>query len=276
MFPWMTPSVAAKLPPMSESDLRDAWPKMTFVLEHEGPVPLSDFTHALERLGQRYVREVRESGDGGEPQLYIAEIRKGSVIIDLITRDGPKILDALGKTNALFTFGKNLKTLVDHFTGKAPKEGVTKADCDDMRALAAPAIHTLNATINIYLNGGEVEPIRLTQTAAIEADNRAAAERQQLVQQEEHILPEVLLVWDQVRDAPGVDTGRSPDRGIIASVDNKPRQVTFASDDLKEQMGRHGFNPFEKAYIVDVRVMIGPNGPVAYRVLKLHDIIDRD
>lgn len=257
---------------MSDADLR-ALPSLTFELKHDGPVPLGDFTSALQRIAARYARESR---DTDEPQLFIQEVRKGSFIVVLIS--GLTIgAAALGGINQLFKFFENMKGMVNHFTTETePLEEVTKADCDDMRAIASPVIHTLNGNLTIFYNEPGVPPILLDQPLALIADNRAAMERRALGDKEEGTEREVLLVWDQVRDAPGVDKGRSPDRGIVASIDSRPRQVLFASEELKEQMGRHGLHPFEKAFVVDVRVIAGATGPAAYRVIALHDVIDRE
>jgi hypothetical protein len=265
----------------------DDWPKLTFVLEHEGPIPLAEFTIALQRLAQRYAREARIAAPQEEPKLYIAEIRKGSVVVDFVTQHayaigGGAALALAGaygvaeKANTLIAFGKSLKKLVDHFTGKKSAEEITKTDCDDMRALAAPVMHTQNAQIIINYNGGTQELVRLDEATAREADNRAAIQRLRLTAQEENVKLGVLMVWDQVRDAPAVEAGRSPDRGIISEIDPRPRQITFVSEDLKEQMGRRLVHPFEKAFVVDVKVLESPNGILGYRVLKLHDTLDRE
>lgn len=259
--------------------------KLTIELQHGGPIPLSDFTAALQRLAGRYAREAKAAGDGEEPKLYIAEIRKGSVVVDLVTAAqalGPPLalagVAAASDLNTLYSFGKNLAALIRHFTGKETKQGITKADCDDMRALAAPVMNTLDGSLSVQQNFGTINQVvvNLSQDDARVADNRAALERVELSKQEENIHESVLLVWDQVRDAPGVEAGRSPDRGIIAAIDSKPRQVTFASDDLKAAMGRRMHHPFEKAFVVDVRVLLGPSGVAGYRVLRLLDVIDRD
>ncbi len=273
------------MPPlMTDAALAQA-DKLTIELQHGGPIPLTDFTSALQRLASRYAREAKAAGNDEEPKLYIAEIRKGSVVVDLVTAAqsvAPALVvagaAAASDLNTLYSFGKNLASLIRHFTGKEKKEEVTKADCDDMRALAAPVMNTLNGSLSVQQNFGTINQVivHLTQDEARVADNRAALERIELAKQEENIHEQVLLVWDQVRDAPGVDTGRSPDRAIIAAVDAKPRQVTFASDDLKASMGRREHHPFEKAFVVDVRVLLGPSGVAGYRVLKLHDVIDRD
>lgn len=258
---------------MSDAELRDA-DKLVFVLEHEGPIPLAEFTSALQRLAMRYTREVKASEPDQEPRLYISEITKGSVVIAFVAAGA--IMTGLGGANTLFTFAQNLKKMVGHFTGKGDKITVTKADCDDMRALASPVIHTVNGGIHLHIGRDALAVLELNQAQAFEADNRAALERMALSQQEENLKPGVLLVWDQVRNAPGVEVGRSPDRGVIFEIDKRPRQVTFASDELKTRMGWHGFNPFDKAFVVDVKVMVGPGGPLAYRVLALHDVLDRE
>ena len=269
---------------MGEGALTD-WPKMTFVLEHEGPIPLAEFTLALQRLASRYARETKAHGHDEEERLYIAEIRKGSVVVDFVTAHPYAIPIAIvtGAVavatgyNALHDFAKNLGILVGHFTGKRPATDISKADCDDMRALAAPVIQTLNAQISVTINNGILEPIfTLDEGEARAADNRAALERKDLEQRDENALSATLFVWDQVRNAPGIEEGRSPDRGIIQEIDGRARQVTFAADDIKQAMTRQDFNPFEKAFVVDAKVLIGPNGPAAYRITALHDVLERD
>lgn len=266
---------------MSDLDTADP-PKLTFVLEHEGPIPLAEFTLALQRLAMRYSREVRASSPDDEPRLYIAEVRKGSVVVDFVARvtDAtmwPIAAHVVAEGNALFTFGKNLKGVIDHFAGRKTLPLVTKADCDDARAIAGPVIHTLNAQVVMFFAGSEPVPlIEMDGPTARIVDNRAALERLALTEREANIHTNVLLVWDQVRDAPGVEAGRSPDRAIIQEIDPRPRQITFASDDIKDQMGRRDFNPFEKAFVVDAKVLVGPGGPVGYTILALHSVLDRE
>lgn len=266
----------------------EASDKLTIVLDHGGPIPLSDFTNALQRLAIRYAREARSVGDDEEPRLYIAEIRKGSVVVDLVTAVGPwgvaatagaaALIGGIAHANTLATFGKNLAGVIGHFTGKSKRDDITKADCDDMRALAAPVINTQGGNLSVQQNFGPVTQVivNLTQEDARAADNRAALERIELSKREENIHDRVLLVWDQMRDASGVEVGRSPDRGIIQAIDPRPRQVTFESDDLKASMGRRDVHPFEKAFVVDVKVLLSPTGVAGYRVLQLHDILDRE
>ncbi len=47
-------------------------------------------------------------------------------------------------------------------------------------------------------------------------------------------------------------------------------------EDIKERMTGQTFNPFEKAFVVDAKVLIGPNGVAGYPVMRLHDVLDRE
>lgn len=258
---------------MEAATLSDA-PHLTFVLEHDGPIPLAELTHSLQRLAGRYARQAK--GDEDEPRLYVTEVRKGSIVIILVAA-AAAIVPVIAGANQIAKFAENVRGLVDHFTGKEKsKEQVTKADCDDMRALAAPVIHTINARLVIFTNESPGEVVNLPSHQAMVADNRAAMERLALTEKEENVTTEVLLVWDQLKNAPGVDEGRSADRAIIQEVDARPRQVTFAAEGLKEQMTDEAFNPLKKAFVVDVKVLSSPTGIAAYRILKLHDVLDRE
>lgn len=85
---------------------------------------------------------------------------------------------------------------------------------------------------------------------------------------------DVLLVWNQVRDAPGAQEGRpTPDRGIIAEIEARALPVRFADPEAKEAMIGGVMNPFHMGYIVDVKVPSSPRGPSAYLVQRLKDTI---
>ncbi len=80
------------------------------------------------------------------------------------------------------------------------------------------------------------------------------------------------MIFDDVMEV--LEAG--PDRAIVAEIDSRPRQVTFAEEDIKERMTGQTFKPFEKAFVVDAKVLIGPNGVAGYRVMRLHDVLDRE
>lgn len=259
----------------------DPFPRLSFELKHNEAVPLSAFTHALERMNARYARFARGAGGSDDGKLYIAEIRKGSIIVDLVatgaaaTAGFGALAQGLDTANTLWDFAKNTVEVIKFFKHEAPRPaGLTVTDCDDVRAIVGPAAQVEGGGLSISGNNVTIGTlIQLTRTEAMEIDNRAATEAAHMREADEAISREVLFVWNQVRDAPAVEQGRaSPDRGIISSLGPKALPVTFADPDAKASMTRGDFNPFERAFIIDVKTMIGPKGPTGYRVLKLHDV----
>ena len=258
-------------------------PVLTFTMEHEGPVPLADFGDALARVAARYGRFSRAVGGSDEARLYIAHVREGSIELDLVgaASAAQVVIEGAGGLNNLIELGKNVAGLLQSFrTGQATSAEVSLADCDDVRAIVKPVINTEGGGLSIVVNGDNnvVQPLLiLDQQGAREINNRAALLRSSLSTPTLDTVERVLFVWDQIRDAPAVDIGkRSPDRGIIAAVHNKPHPVTFADPAVKDAMYRMDENPFERGFIVDGKIMLGPNGPAGYLITKVHDVIPLD
>jgi len=262
----------------------DGFPKLTVTLDHDGPMPLTAFTDALTRLSGRYGRYSRAHGDDDGARLYISEIRHGSIIIDLVPAAvaAQVVIDGAGGINSLVEFGKNIASLLNRFrSGEVETSEVSITDCDDVRAVIKPVIQTEGGGLTIAVNGDAniIQPIllQIDQHEAKVIDNRAALLRSSLNTEAEQTLNATLFVWKQIQDAPGIESGkRSPDRGIIASVDKVARPVTFADGNVKEGMYRGDANPFEVGFVVDARVLLGPNGPAGYRITALHDVIPLD
>ena len=260
------------------------FPKLTVTLDHDGPMPLTAFTEALTRLSGRYGRYSRAHGGEETAKLYIDEIRQGSIVIDLVpaAMAAQAVIEGAGGINNLVEFGKNVASLLGSFrSGAADKSDVSITDCEDVRAIIKPVIQTEGGGLTITVTGDNnvIQPVLLhiDQQDGKVIDNRAALLRSALNTEAEQSLTETLFVWKQIQDAPGVESGkRSPDRGIIATIDNVARPVTFSDGHVKEGMYRGAANPFEVGFVVDARVLLGPNGPAGYRITALHDVIPLD
>lgn len=259
-------------------------PSLTLTLDHDGPMPLGAFTDALARLSGRYGRYSRSHGEADAAKLYIAEIRQGSIVIDLVATSlaAQAVIEGAGGLNNLIEFGKNVATLLGKFkSGEVDPAEVNITDCDDARAIIKPVLNSEGGGLTLAVNGDNniVQPILLnvTQHEAQVIDNRAALLRNTLSTDTEQSVSSALFVWKQIQDGPGVEVGkRSPDRGIIASVDKTARPVVFADAAVKEDMYRGDRNPFEVGFVVDARILLGPNGPAGYRITALHDTIPLD
>ena len=261
--------------------MSSAGPKLTFTLEHEGPIPLADFTGSLSRIAARYGRFARGRGGEEDVKLYIAEIRHGSTVVDLINNALPAIVPIAGYLPTLVEFGKDVVALVNLFKDRRPDATeVSISDCDDVRMMMRPVIHTEGGGLSIAINGDNnvVQPIIVTvsESEAKVIDNRAALVRSELGTRSTDTLSKVLFQWHQIKRTPGVEEGlSSPDRGVIGAVDKTPRKVLFAENGLKEQMYLDDFNPWSAGYLVDVKLLIGANGrPEAYLIQAVHEHFD--
>src|SRR5690606_6906903 len=139
---------------------------------------------------------------------YIAEIREGSIIVDLVAMGAaataPMLMQGLETANSLWDFGRNVGSLIDYFRGRGPRpEGLTVTDCDDVKAIVGPAAHTEGGGLSISASTIHIGTlIQLDRHEALAVENRAANERASLAATDEQTWREVLFVWHQVRDAP--------------------------------------------------------------------------
>ena len=214
--------------------------RLSITFQHKAPLTLAVFSDAISRIEGRHGRFVR--GDDDAPQeLLIAQIREGSTILELADwlPAVQATIAAVGGIHTVVDFGKDIADLLSGFRKSSiPTDGLTLADCDDARAIVKPAITTTDGglTLQIVGDGNIVQPILINiyHQDAREIDNRAALARLTLQQRAEAMFKDVLLVWNQVRDAPGAQEGRpTPDRGIIAELKLAPYQ--FASLVLKQK-----------------------------------------
>jgi hypothetical protein len=89
---------------------------------------------------------------------------------------------------------------------------------------------------------------------------------------------EVMLFLEQANRAPGKQSGRTGDKGIIPDISEKALPVYFRKSiqELKEQMVRSETNPLEMTFVVDVHTTV-MNGEVkGYTVLEIHNSFPRE
>jgi hypothetical protein len=82
----------------------------------------------------------------------------------------------------------------------------------------------------------------------------------------------VVLYWYQARGTPA----SSPiDKGVIESLSSNPVKVLFTSDAIKAALLLEEDNPFRMVYLVDVAVETVNGRPILYKVLAVHEKLER-
>ncbi|MFT8944404.1 MAG: hypothetical protein ABF931_09470 [Acetobacter pasteurianus] len=208
-------------------------------------------------------------------KLYVQEIRKGSIILDLISlASNYDLSDITDKCNHIIEFSKNMQEISGFFRRqrKTPPEGLTSTDARHFADILEPPakdaggalqiIATDGGTNNVTINFNHEEAVATRQNAL----NWAAAQKIP----ENDIERDMLFYWYQARDAAA---GSAGDKGIIESITKSPVKTIIPNDVVKSKMLKEAL--FKKAYVVDVRVQTIEGKPSLYTILRVSDSFDR-
>jgi hypothetical protein len=254
-----------------------AEPLLTVELKYERPLALADVTTSLNALAKEYSQWLAMSDTSAVSngvELYVESMRSGSIITNL-TAMAPLALPFIENTMTVVEFAKFLKVSATALLGR--RRSVAELPrhtyenwCDIVEPVAKDGGSQLNVStvingdVNIHLHVGTVEANAIQNTARrhLAADKIAAT----------GIHDSAVLYLYQARYDPKSNAG---DRGVIESISPDPVRLIFASDGLKSAVLTARDNPFKHAYVVDVQVETIKGRPILYRVLAIHDVIDR-
>jgi hypothetical protein len=247
---------------------------ITLKIEHAEPLELLAVSRSLARLGQRYARLARID-DADKTQLYIKRITEGSLIVDLspLVVLGAAVVASPEAFNTSIEFVKNLKMFVDYFLGKGPRPPeVTTKDCDEIRDIIQPVAVQSDGLFNIQATeGGSVAvTINLNPTEANAVQNRATREREIIREPTEERFTNETFYWQTADRDKASSEGQTPDRGIIESLDNRPRRVFVPDPQVKAKLVTGAI--FENIYIVDGEVIVAKDRVQGYRITAVHDV----
>ena len=249
-------------------------------IEHEKPIEISDFVAMLNSVGGLYTNFVKTTiyEKDVSPKLYVEKIERGCIDVYLCELFTTSLIPFVENTNTILAFAKYLKEAVEHYTvGKGEKKctpaeskklhdlfTVTANDPKSAASISAiernnSSIHFHNCTFNYCSSCGAQKQLE-------EELSNAQTEAYQ-----ETVLQNKLLTIHQMVGDVTVSRGN---KAVIESVSNKAIGLLFENDDIKTEMLHMDSNPVKKAFYVDVALMHANGKLAAYKVLKLHDIVD--
>tara|TARA_R100000365_G_C2743776_1_gene72522 strand:+ start:175 stop:978 length:804 start_codon:yes stop_codon:yes gene_type:complete len=256
---------------------------LTLTLDLSEPVEIEEFARVFAGIGGMFddflKREHPEMH--GTANLYVREVRDGSIVADLV----PSIPDMIGYAdNALIvlSFGALFSKRVRNFIAGKWMEKATKSQLNHITdALTAVATDSKGeATVETieFREDGERRELVVRFSSK---DARAAVE---IIQDQKRSLdvkegvdePRALMTFERpARSIIGVGK-RTGEKAVIEKVTTKPLPVIYASE-MAEQSIKSLFqseNVFKQGFIVDANVERKNGKPVAYRVTNLHQTID--
>lgn len=251
--------------------------KLTVQLCNKAPVSLFDFTNGFLALADEYDRYARYHEPQAvirDAQLYVREVKSGSIIIDLVALSAIA-LPFVEHANSIIKFSEFTGIIYEYLLGRTNKKlDLKKKDYENAIGIVEPVAKDSAAQINFQtiINGDVHKHFHLNSIEANAAQNAARREITALKEPVTGIRRNVLLYFFQFRDDAKSSAG---DRGIIESVSPFPVKVRFQSEEIKSSVLNADENPFRFAYLVDVAVETIEEKPLLYNVLAVHETIER-
>lgn len=244
-------------------------------IENKESVELVDLTRSLMALSNqfgKYVEKYADCKENREAKLFVKEIRKGSLIFELIELASVGMIPFMENTNTIIGFASILKQTFEYFlnkNGESPEMSVS--DFKDLSTFVNPIAkdNGSNVTINTIVHGDVHLNVQLDSIKANAFQNIAKREIELLKEPEDDsIKTKEVFVWFQARNDDKTNVGN---KGIIEGLCNKPLNVIFDNDKIRKSMIASNINPFKTAFVVDVKIQKVQDKPVAYKILRLHE-----
>jgi len=256
-----------------------------FTINCEEPIPMETFTSTLVAIQNQFYLLT-----GGNAQLLVKEIRKGSFEFEFISAIlGGSLFNTLTNFNTIGQFFEYLKSTVNWLSNREKKpdeKKYTMKEIRDFKKIFSPISENRNQSSTIKMSNKNHDVIEVTHSDVlkIEQNIKMLTVLDQLEKDsfKETNFTKVLFYWYQT----GFDSGKinTGNKGIISRIDNKPRKIIFENDASKTKIEMTttnvslGLDWQKVGYIVDVELIYKEENIVAYKILNnyMNDAIIED
>ena len=169
-----------------------------------------------------------------------------------------------------------MKSIFDFFLKQeGEKPEIAPADYKELSTILSPVAKDNGSQYNISsVVNGNVElhfHVNSMESNAMQNMFKSEIDKLKLPDQVDEIKTSVLLTWFQARND---INSKSGNKGVIEELSSKALNITFENDEIQECILHGNTNPFNTAYVVDVKIQTIQGKPVAYKVMKLHNSFD--
>lgn len=265
-------------------------PHLLLNLKTRDPIELRDFVGGFAALGNQYEKFVAEQRPDlkGEANIYVKEVRKGSIEAELIVYVGGGLTVMLSMMDKLLIFEQFVQSVRLHISQYFEQGGrlkdASRSDLSDFNKTVAAIAHDPDAAASLsaaYYEDGErkIREAFVFRTPEARVAEQEIDEHKREIEQKsstEHRRVLMTFVRSSILD---VQTGkRSGELVSIPAIHPKPLPLVYASD-LAEQRIKHEIkdadeNVYKKGFEVAVNVEIMNSRPIAYRIIEVHDVIE--
>jgi hypothetical protein len=254
------------------------------------PAQLNDFVSAFTSLANQYRKYMRSEHPNlnSEAEIYVKQIRQGSIVADLI----PVIVPGLGAALAAMDsaiivedFIKRYGTRLSAYFEKGGRDDTANnSDLKDLLGSVATIANDPNGSAELSCVEWEDDHrgVRATITFNTREAKRATEEIDSHKKEREirgdADYHRVLMTFHQSNIKEQTMGRRTGEWVKIENIQEKPLPLIYASSLAEQKIKyeiREGIeNIYKRGFIVDVNVEIKGGKHVGYRVTHLHQIID--
>ena len=247
-------------------------------INNKKPVILTDLTISLLAVSQQYQKFIETQTNEtykASTELYIKEVKSGSIIVELVTQTLP-VVPLLWNGGSLVEWVSQLGQTFMWLLGEldSAPQNYSKQDLKQLHSIIEPVAKDFGSQLNITVNDQaqvNIYQYTLNSEQANAAQNRINKEMNLLETPDDNIHKKRVMYWKQAK----FDESNAGDKAVIESITKTPVKVIFENNAVKKAMlaGDSRFNkPWQRlAYVVDVKVQTIQDMPKLYTIIDFHD-----
>lgn len=241
------------------------------------PIELTDLTMSLLGIGNQYTSFIEAEANADfevATELYVKEVRSGSIVIELITNTMP-LVPLLWTGGSMLEWVEYSKSTIEWLTSSRsdPPRAINKQTLKQWNNILEPVAKDGSSQMNISAKEGNVtvNQIIINSSDAVKAQEKIRYELEKFDEPDDNTHIMKVMTWYQTKFDLNSNTG---DRAIIEQISKKPLKVVFENQAVKTAIleGNEEFDKpwHELAYLVDVVVQTVRDVPKVYTVIRVH------
>jgi hypothetical protein len=266
--------------------MEEGSPYIELRLHLKEPPELFALVSAFTAIGHQFEEYIRREHPNlhGEARLYVKDIRKGSMIVELVPMILP-LIENMDRVLIVDEFVRRYGGVLQGYISGRRSEQASRSDLKDFMGQVAIIATDPDASATIasatYHETKTTKRVEMTFGTQDAKRARDEIERQrisiELPAYEVH--ERVLMTFYQSNlGDPSVGAARTGERVIIEAIDRKPLALIYETERAKERIKHETSaderNLYRKGFLVDCFVEKQKGKRVAYRVTDVHDVID--
>lgn len=265
--------------------MREITNYLELVIDLREPAELYDVVRSFTALGKQFDEYIRleHPAYAGETKIYVKEIRKGSIIAELIPVIQPLIqnMDSVLVVDGFITRYGGL--LTSYLRGQK-REDARKSDLEDIMGQVAAIAKDPNGSIAISsLEVDKTEKrtrvsMKFNTHESRKIEQEASNHKKEIEAKAYEVISNSLMVFWQSNVKDGGVGKRTGEKVMVEDVSSKPLAVVYdsdlAEDRIKHETKDGDRNLYKLGFYINGRVERLSGRPVAIRVSDVIDIIE--